>query len=454
MWSRVAAAGAALFGVVAFVSPRPATAEEFGGIEFPKGEVSFADGVVSYSLNDATDVESPYDNPERALGPPTEEAVALGNTREGDTPGELIVSFDDNRLVDIDGDDLYIFETGPSAEATKVAVSVDGDQWVDLGRIEGSTRGIDLAAKDADGPSYGYVRLRDIANGQSSDGPYGGPDIDAIGAIGSEAADDGGGGDDGGSENCTQQTGMTKEYSGTTFPQGSVSFVDQVVVYEPGAGVGDEYADPVRALSEPDDEGVALGVADEENDAGEIVLFFQNNALTDVDGKDLYIFEGGPTTEATFVEISAQGDRWYELGRVEGDTSSIDLAEYGNLPAGTQYRFVRLRADPEQDASDAPFAGPDLDAVGAIGSCDVTSETDSDSDGTPDPVDACPFDPDISSENADANGQQCDWPVESGGTEGIDDLVSGCGCRAAGGPIPGGALFAALVALLVLRRRN
>ena len=168
-----------------------ANAEEFGGIEFPHGEDSFAESVTNYELNDNTDVETgtdePFDDPSRAIGPPDNKGVALGNAPDEGTSGELIVAFDSNRLINIEGDDLYIFEIGPQAEKSIIAISTDGEEWVDIGMIEGSTRSLDLAnfPEIPDNAAYRYVRLRDFPNGKSSGGPFGGPDIDSVGAIGS-----------------------------------------------------------------------------------------------------------------------------------------------------------------------------------------------------------------------------------------------------------------------------
>ncbi len=189
-----------------------AGAEEFDGIEFPAGIASFADRVVSFEPGDAADIEAPYDDPATALGPPdyvnnsTPNFVALGNAPEGAASSELTLEFVDNRLVDVDGDDLYVFEVGPSAESTEVAVSADGETWFELGEIEGNVRGIDLAEfpEVPAGLLLRFVRLRDFPGSDSSGAPYGGPDIDAVGAIGTDASD----GDDDGvhdaGDNCPE----------------------------------------------------------------------------------------------------------------------------------------------------------------------------------------------------------------------------------------------------------
>lgn len=194
-----------------------ARAEVFGEIEFPEGEASFADKVVSYTLNDATGVEAPYDDSEAALGVPDEAGdygyVCLGNTPSTGVSSELVLEFVDNRLVDVEGDDLYIFEIGPAVEATSVAVSIDGEQWHELGRIAGSTRGVDLSSfpELPAGALYRFVRLQDYPDGDTSGAPYGGPDIDAIGAIGSDVSDDDADGIHDSGDNCKDDANPGQE---------------------------------------------------------------------------------------------------------------------------------------------------------------------------------------------------------------------------------------------------
>ena len=168
----------------------PAIAETYKGIEFPQGESSFADRVVTLDYNSATGVTGEYLDGNRALGAPDDESMSLGNASDLNSSSVFIVEFVDNRLVDAPGADLYIFEVGPSVQSTNVAISIDGQNWYDLGRIKGSTRAIDLAdfSNLPAGAQYRFVRLRDYPDGRTSGRPYGGPDIDAIGAIGSIAA--------------------------------------------------------------------------------------------------------------------------------------------------------------------------------------------------------------------------------------------------------------------------
>lgn len=162
-------------------------AEDYGGIDFPNGDISFADGIVSFK--NAEGVEGSYANPSSALGPPDYDSeedtgyVSLGNGKNV-CEGELILEFIDNALVDIPGDDLWIFEIGPAVEAVDVYVCDDGKNWISLGVIEGSTRGIDIAEYTSPGQKFQFVKLCDHPDGRTSGSPWGGPDIDAVGAIG------------------------------------------------------------------------------------------------------------------------------------------------------------------------------------------------------------------------------------------------------------------------------
>jgi hypothetical protein len=174
--------------------PLAVEAKDYGGVEFPNGAISFADSVISY--NPCCSVEAPYNNPNNALGPPdynesedTEEAITAAYVCLGDANnicecGSLILKFTDNAIVDIPGNDLYVFEIGPVVEATEVFISTDGQEWIDLGRIEGSTRGVDIHDKVSPGQKFHFVKLCDFPDGETSNWKWPGPDIDAVGAIG------------------------------------------------------------------------------------------------------------------------------------------------------------------------------------------------------------------------------------------------------------------------------
>lgn len=159
----------------------PASAEEFGGIEFPGGAASFADSVASYDpIFDLPDSPSNTDSA-AALGVPDDEDVSLGNG------GTIIVQFTDNALTG-SGDsepDLHIFESGGQNEATFVAVSADGTSFTSVGTVFGGISNVDIDAFGFDaGDQLFFVRLiDDAASDPQPDDSRAGADIDAVGAI-------------------------------------------------------------------------------------------------------------------------------------------------------------------------------------------------------------------------------------------------------------------------------
>jgi outer membrane protein OmpA-like peptidoglycan-associated protein len=152
-------------------------------VVLPLGDASFADEVVSFEKGRpaARDVDS---QPGDALGPPNydknnkkaKNVVSLG------CGGTLTLRFTDNALVDIDGPDLFVFEVGPDIEPTDLSISVDGTQWVHVGKIAGGRADVDIASVSHPGDAYHFVRLIDLKKGCGSSFP--GADIDAVAAIG------------------------------------------------------------------------------------------------------------------------------------------------------------------------------------------------------------------------------------------------------------------------------
>lgn len=175
----------------------PAGAEVIGGVNFPQGQISFADAVVSFVPGAAGMPSAPYLGTANALGAPnyngnpgcaSQAACRFLSLGAG---GALVVRFDDNILTGSNSNalDLYIFEVGPNVEDTTVDVSVDGLTWLSVGLVTGSTRGIDI---DAFGygvsSAFRYVRLIDVVNeGGAGNGGSVGADIDAVGAISTRA---------------------------------------------------------------------------------------------------------------------------------------------------------------------------------------------------------------------------------------------------------------------------
>jgi len=154
-----------------------ADGKSYKGVWFPLGDRSFADGMVSF--NAGSETEPPHNNPTEALYFPDNSYVSLGHA------GTLVVRFSDNYLIDVEGPDLYIFETGTRVEPFLVEISQDGSSWIDLGQVEGQPTSLDIHDKIIPGDKISYVRLTDVNSGMSGK-PWAGADIDAIGAIGAE----------------------------------------------------------------------------------------------------------------------------------------------------------------------------------------------------------------------------------------------------------------------------
>lgn len=148
-------------------------------------------------------------------------------------------------------------------------------------------------------------------------------------------------------------------------PQGESSFADEVVSFTPGArpssGV---FADPAYALGLPDYTNsrspgfLSLGCD------GTLVLRFTDNALVDVDGPDLYVFEVGPAVEPTLLAISEDGRTWTEVGRIEGSRADVDIAPH--VSPGQTFTYVRLTN--ASRTCGGRHSGADIDAVAAVGS--------------------------------------------------------------------------------------
>lgn len=197
-------------------------------VEFPAGAISFADALVDLSgglVQDpdgiasllfpgvliyppGTTVPLPLArNGDMALGPPDLDntaAFTCAQSYEAGNPnwipgcnfvslgvgGSLTVEFTDNFLTGNgnDGLDLWIFETGPDIEDTFVAISLNGIDWEDVGKVGGSTSGVDLDFFGfGPGDLFRFVRLTDDPNEGELDGGTVGADIDAIGAISTTA---------------------------------------------------------------------------------------------------------------------------------------------------------------------------------------------------------------------------------------------------------------------------
>ncbi len=186
-----AVAGAAL------AAPLPAQAvfigNSQGGTDFPQGEASFADAVVSYDPGFVGgNPAAPYRGASNATGLPdyagvntcaSQEACSFVSLGDG---GSLTLRFTDNLLTGSGNADfdLWVFEVGPDIEDTFIDISMDGSTFFSVGKVFGTTAGIDI---DAFGfgtdDLFEFIRLTDDTNEGAQSGTTVGADIDAVGAI-------------------------------------------------------------------------------------------------------------------------------------------------------------------------------------------------------------------------------------------------------------------------------
>lgn len=146
------------------------------------------------------------------------------------------------------------------------------------------------------------------------------------------------------------------------FGLGDAAFADRVVSFEAGepATKHEGYRNPEAALGAPqgdrDQEVVTLGCR------GRLTLELVDNVLVDEPGADLHVFEVGPQIEPMRIELSADGRDWLDVGAVEGQPASVDIAAVAR--PGEAYRFIRI--SDLASGCDSDYPGADLDAVGAI----------------------------------------------------------------------------------------
>jgi len=167
-------------------------------------------------------------------------------------------------------------------------------------------------------------------------------------------------------ENGSNGKSYPDGHGGTVFfPAGDISFADKVVSFKKG--------DPSAAEKDSNpEEAVGIPNYDTENDSryvslgcgGTLVLAFEDNAVIDIPGPDLYVFEVGSDIEPTSLSLSKDGENWLEIGRISGGKAEIDIAPY--VTPQDSFRYVKLTD--LKTACGSSWPGSDIDAVGAIGS--------------------------------------------------------------------------------------
>lgn len=145
-------------------------------------------------------------------------------------------------------------------------------------------------------------------------------------------------------------------------PLGDASFADEVVTANYGSG--DIRFPEKNCLNTPDyvemtnrreNKGVySLGLG------GSLIIKFTNNALVDVKGTDLYVFEMGQV-EPTNLEISTDGSNWISIGTISGGVAEVDISKAAK--PNEYYYYVRLT----DLKSSSTVPGADVDAVATIG---------------------------------------------------------------------------------------
>ncbi len=161
----------------------------------------------------------------------------------------------------------------------------------------------------------------------------------------------------------TGAAAMPTTYSGVTFPDGDISFADEVISFNPGPDVAAPHDDQNLVLGAPDGSHISLG------DNGSIIVRFSDNSLTTSGDAtaDLHIFEVGARVEVFNIAISQDLVNWIDLGDLSGQPTSIDIDAVAGVVQFAQYSYVRLTdVDPNQTGS--PFGEADIDAIGAISS--------------------------------------------------------------------------------------
>jgi hypothetical protein len=194
-------------------------------------------------------------------------------------------------------------------------------------------------------------------------------------------------------------------FGGIDFPDGVSSFVDSVISYDCAFQNGtcplSPFDDPLRAIGAPDNYSLSLGLG------GKVELLFVDNVLNNSGDNldDLHIFERGADVEATlvairptsattallvpFASLDTNGDGFYEVGEVEGSTSSVDIdAIFTGFSAGQlTFDAVQLIDNEFEPGTSQGTHGADIDAVGAIGSLFIPVDADFDEDNDVDGFD-------------------------------------------------------------------
>ncbi|MCH2491131.1 MAG: OmpA family protein [Flavobacteriales bacterium] len=157
--------------------------DRYSSIYLPLGRISFADSIVAFRLGDPPPIASLQDATQ-CLHEPNYKNYHTPNFLSLGCKGSITVAFTDNGFMNLKGNDLYIFEVGPSREAALVEISENGIDWIEAGTIAGGKSSIDLSDAGISSETVFYfLRITDLEELCRSKSA--GADIDAIAAINS-----------------------------------------------------------------------------------------------------------------------------------------------------------------------------------------------------------------------------------------------------------------------------
>lgn len=152
-------------------------------VYLPLGKISFADTIVEFNIGQSLPIEK-YRDSSQCLHEPNYKNYQTPNFVSLGCGGSLTVKFTDNGFMNLPGDDLYIFEVGPSKETATIEISQDGQDFIFAGKISGGKSSLELSDVGIDSETvFYYVRITDLKEVCRSISA--GADIDAIGAINS-----------------------------------------------------------------------------------------------------------------------------------------------------------------------------------------------------------------------------------------------------------------------------
>lgn len=148
-------------------------------------------------------------------------------------------------------------------------------------------------------------------------------------------------------------------------PQGDISFADEVFDFKRGEPEAVASAcDSTQSLGLPDFQG---GLAEHFTSlgcGGTLSLRFIDNAVINISGPDLFVFEVGKRIETTQMYVSKDGINWINVGSISGGVTAVDIGD--SVKQGEVFHYVKL-IDLQSDCK-GDWPGADIDAVAAIGS--------------------------------------------------------------------------------------